>query len=349
MKQFLKKLSYTVLPLWLLCVGLTAYYHLQVKPFMSGDIGNLGMIPFALFYDRPVDPEKPDTLFLQIDSLEQLHTIRADVLVCGDSFTSGRGQGTMGYHNYLARQGFRVVSCSSKGMPFRNPFKTAARMMELGYIDSLNTGVLLIESVERSLIDRLAYYDISVAEIDEGQWYEPRIESLEDADSSWSLLQARNYASIKLGVEHPIRCVRLDAPFFSGSRPTDLFFYQDDLLLMSVDEKIGQQSMQGLSKLLTVARQKGVRLLLLVCPDKYDIYQHHIVDNPYPLKTVNEDFRRLAVDSLSIFFAKDVLLPHVDAGEIDLYYHDDTHWSYKSARYVADSLATVLQHLLQKQ
>ena len=343
MKQFLKKLSYTVLPLWLLCVGLTAYYHLMVKPYQGGDLGKLGMIPFESFYERPSDPEMPDTLFLQIDSPEQLHTLHADVLVCGDSFTSGRGQGAMGYHSYLARLGFRVVSCSSKGMPLRNPFKTAARMMELGYIDSLNTDVLLIESVERSLIDRLAYYDYYTAEIDEDQWYEPRIESPEDADSSWSLLQARNYASLRLGFERPVRCVKLDAPFFSGTCPADLYFYQDDLLLMSADDEIGRQAMQGLGKLLTVARQKGVRLLLLVCPDKYDIYQHHIVDNPYPPKTINEDFRRLAADSLPIFFAKDVLLPHVDAGEIDLYYHDDTHWSYKSARYVADSLATVLQ------
>ena len=188
MKAFLKKLSYTVLPLWLICVGMTAYYHLMVKPYINGDIGKLGMIPFASFYQRPVDTTMVDTFYVQIDALEQLPLMYSDVLVCGDSFTSGKGQGLMAYHNYLARMGFNVVSCSSKGMPLQNPFKTAVRLMERGYIDSLNTGVLIIETVERSLYDRLAFYDYFEAEIDKGDWYQPWDDQTNE-EASWSLLQ----------------------------------------------------------------------------------------------------------------------------------------------------------------
>ena len=197
MKAFLKKLSYTVLPLWLICVGMTAYYHLMVKPYINGDIGKLGMIPFASFYQRPVDTTMVDTFYVQIDALEQLPLMYSDVLVCGDSFTSGKGQGLMAYHNYLARMGFNVVSCSSKGMPLQNPFKTAVRLMERGYIDSLNTGVLIIETVERSLYDRLAFYDYFEADIDKGEWYQPWDDQTNE-EASWSLLQARNYVSLML-------------------------------------------------------------------------------------------------------------------------------------------------------
>ena len=46
MKKFLKKLSYTVLPVFLLLFGLTAYVTIYVLPKTTGDLGHLALIPF---------------------------------------------------------------------------------------------------------------------------------------------------------------------------------------------------------------------------------------------------------------------------------------------------------------
>ena len=52
MKKFLIKLSYTVLPLWIILVGTVLYISLYVSPRMSGDIGRVACIGLTIEIGR---------------------------------------------------------------------------------------------------------------------------------------------------------------------------------------------------------------------------------------------------------------------------------------------------------
>ena len=86
------------------------------------------------------------------------------------------------------------------------------------------------------------------------------------------------------------------------------------------------------------AKEKGVRLLVMIAADKYDIYQNHIVDNPFPVKTNNEDIERIIGRRTSLLLTKRCLLPFIDKEEKDIYMFNDTHWSYKASKIIADEL-----------
>ena len=76
----------------------------------------------------------------------------------------------------------------------------------------------------------------------------------------------------------------------------------------------------------------------MVATDKYDLYQNHIVDNPFPRKTVMEDIAKTLGESRDLLLTKGILLPMLDGGESDVYLFNDSHWSYKATEAVANEL-----------
>jgi hypothetical protein len=83
----------------------------------------------------------------------------------------------------------------------------------------------------------------------------------------------------------------------------------------------------------------------MIAVDKYDLYQTHIVDNPYPTKTVNEDIERILGKNANLFMTKECLLPLIEKEEKDVFRYTDTHWSYKASETIAEAL---YQHLITK-
>ena len=76
MRRFLIKISYTVLPLWIAWMGLMCYYNLVVLPNQHGDLGEVGRIPFKLFYERPAFHDFPKVLFEDVKAPEELKKSR---------------------------------------------------------------------------------------------------------------------------------------------------------------------------------------------------------------------------------------------------------------------------------
>lgn len=339
MKKFLIKLSYTVLPLWLVGVVAVMYHALVVYPNKQGDFGGLGKIPTRLYYEKPTDTMPPDTLFTLITELEDLKNVHADVLVCGDSFSR---QMPYGYVNYLAHAGWNVANFPEIG---GNPFQRAWDMMNLEYVDADNAPTLFVESVERHLVSRLLNIDFQNDTL-------PDINKLQSTPTNeWALLEAKNMLELrmkgfffektgKLPPNLPLLRLKLSEDLFSSTHATDLYVYIDDVTCgFSIEDSVKVRLKQNVDALFAKAHEKHINLLILVCPDRYDLYQEYIAQNPFPPKTVNEDFRRLMGDTPNIVIGKELLLPHLHAGEKDLYYWDDTHWSYKSAKIVADTLS----------
>lgn len=327
MKKFLIKLSYTVLPIWVVLVSLTCYLSLIVIPLASGDIGRLACIPFGHDYDKMLEKSMiKDTLFQTIYEPDEFLFLNTEVLTVGDSFSQ---QQNGGYQNYLSKNGLQVVNCFRR--LYDSPIQYAYNLLDKHVIDSTNTKVLVIEVVERDFETVIERFEKGKVEVIK-QYYESGISS-----NSWSLARTRDYLLYQIGWVTPIYKVKLDEDMFSSDHPRDLYFFREDIE-MGVSLINRDKLRQVVETLQQKAERQGVKLIWLIAADKYDLYQNHIVDNPYPAKTVNEDIEKALGKNPSLLIAKHYLLPRVEKGEKDIFLFNDTHWSYKSSQTIADEL-----------
>ena len=328
MKKFLLKLSYTVLPIWLILVAVTGYLSLYVIPQVSGDIGRLACIPFGLEYNKMLEKNmKKEIMFRTITQAEDLKSLHTDVLTIGDSFSQ---QQYDGYQNYLGEKGLDVVNCFWR--MYESPLQYAYNLLDKNVIDSTKVKILILELVEREFETRIERFDKNKIEVQRQYSEDTGVSS-----NSWSLSRARDYILYQVGWVTPIYKEKLDMDLFTSDKPRDLYFFRDDIE-MGVSIRNGEKVKQVYDILQEKAAEKGVRLIVMVAADKYDIYQNHIVDNPFPVKTNNEDIERIIGRSTSLLLTKRYLLPFIDKEEKDVYMFNDTHWSYKASKIIADEL-----------
>ncbi len=95
--------------------------------------------------------------------------------------------------------------------------------------------------------------------------------------------------------------------------------------------------------LLEKARQCHIRLIMMVAVNKYDLYQRHIVNNPWKANRVNDDLNRMFGQDTHWLLTDQCLEPLVEQGEKDLFLYNDTHWSYRAAKVVGDRLYEVIE------
>lgn len=335
MKKFLTKLSYTVLPLWLATMGLVAYFHLAVEPNIHGELGSLGKMPFA---PEVMNDTIAHKYYTDIEDERLLADTVVDVLTIGDSFSQ---QGLGSYENFLARDGLRVANFHMN----QNMFQTAYDMMNLGFVDSTHVKAIVVECVERYLVERatsLKMGNDAIAKSRIGRANAMGGDNGGDSGASrvnWSLLEAKNYLMLRLGHPEPVKHCTLNRQLFNGPRGKELYFYYEDLNRFHIGKEEQAVIAHNIALLNHKADSLGIAILYLVPPDKLDLYQDFIVDNPYPRKTVNEDLSRCFPTPERLLPGKDVLLPLVKSGEKDVYHLSSTHWSYASARRIAAAVA----------
>ncbi len=126
--------------------------------------------------------------------------------------------------------------------------------------------------------------------------------------------------------------VRLDRLLFSGDRGDTLLFLRKDIgNLKKNDAGAVRQFNENLNRLAALLRERGIELVFMPAPDKYTLYRPYIIDNPYPPSRFFELLRPLPKDYRFID-SEAILAAEIARGEKDLYYIDDTHWSWKASR-----------------
>ena len=336
MKKFLLKLSYTVLPVFLLLFGLVAYISLYITPRLAGDLGRLAYIPFGMEYDLMIeDREMKDTLFPTINSTEALKAIHANVLTVGDSFSQ---QGTGGYQNYLPGEDVTVANCNRR--LYDNPIQYAYNILDMGIVDSTNIDVMVVEVGERDVEYRIQNFSTTKVE-------KPDPPSDESKSNDWSILRARDFLMYRFGGKSPVYVVDLDMDFFESDNPRKLYFYNADILNgVSISDPVRTKIKEVYNLLTQMAKNRGIELILLIPVDKYDLYQTHIVNNPYPPKTYNEDILEIFGETPNILLCKYCLMPLIDKGEKDVFLYTNTHWTYKASEMVGIELSKRVKNFI---
>ena len=344
MKRFLIKLSYTMLPVFLLLFGLTAYLNLYIRPQATGDLGRLAFIIIGEDYGQRIEQhELKDTLFNKVRETEDLRNIHVNVLTIGDSFSQ---QEHAGYQNYMVQEGVTVANMRRD--LYDNPIQYAWNLLDAGVIDSTNIDVMVVEVGERDFSLRINSFSTDKVEVGEPDLPDEGGEENVWDIRQWSLLRTRDFLMYRYAGRNPVYEAELDRDFFTSNEPRRLYFYCADILNgLTIDVPVRPKIKEVFNLLTTKAHERGIAFFLMIPVDKYDIYQDFIVDNPYDHpKRVNEEVREILGDIPEVLLSKYSLQPLIDKGEKDVFLFDNSHWSYKASEVVGKELSRRIKVLL---
>lgn len=346
MKKFLTKLSYTVLPVFLLLFGLTAYLNLYIRPQATGDLGRLAFVLVGEDYGQRIEQnEMKEKLFKDVRETEDLKNIHVNVLTIGDSFSQ---QGHAGYQNYMPQEGLTVANMR-RGL-YDNPIQYAWNILDAGLVDSTNIDVMVVEVGERDLPLRIDNFSIDKVEVGEPDLPDDFEEENVYDIRQWSLLRTRDFLMYRYAGRNPVYDVELDRDFFDSNEPRRLYFYYADIIFgMNIEASIRPKIKEMFNLLTVKARERGLTFILLVPVDKYDLYQDYIVNNPYSHpKRINEEVRELLGDIPEVMLCKYTLQPLLESGEKDVFLFDNSHWSYKGSQAVGKELSRRVKLIMNK-
>ena len=109
------------------------------------------------------------------------------------------------------------------------------------------------------------------------------------------------------------------------------------------DDKNVSQANEVFNKINQLLEKKGIKLIVMIAPDKYDLYYPYIKNKPKgkePLffeKLEKEKKEYLYIPSYSI-------LSDMIKKEKDVYFYDDTHWTMKGAEAMSESIYNMIQN-----
>lgn len=278
-----------------------------------------------------------------------------DMITVGDSFSTGGGWGKNAYYqDYIAsNNNFTVVNFRSRidveRSGFFTPVNTLALLYNSGMLDRLKPRYVLLESVERYAPERLVYRfsfkdTEPLAKLEEEYATYKPIDLLEGGKSSF--INTGNakfiYYNIKdlfpvTRVSDSVYRLQLSRPMFSGPYGDRLYYYYDEYSnSINLNKDVIRLMNDNLNLIADKLAAKNIKLVFMPIVSKLNLY------GPLGLPPQNvsiffEELRKLP-KRYQVIDTKQILREAVERGEKDLFYADDTHWSWKASKQIFDSV-----------
>ena len=311
-----------------------------------GDLSRLGHLnlnykkynlPFSFYLDS-----------IYFDYLHNTKNLRYKVLNIGDSFSRQEIKGINGYTNYLAM----TDTISLLNHSTTNPVQRLKEILNSNVLDSIEVEYIILQSVERHFINRLIDVEllkkINYIELKEIDKKEHEIfkndnkiaKNYPGFFSKGTLFFSLNKIFNKdlKGIVYPSRT---KDNLFSLNRNT-LLFYHDDISNLEINNNLTliEKANEELNSIALKLKQKNIKLIVLISPDKYSFYYNDLLDNNYPEPILFDILDTLSKDYL-YFNSKKLLSEHKQTTK-DLYFFDDTHWSPLASKIITDKLREII-------
>ncbi len=232
----------------------------------------------------------------------------------------------------------------------KTQFETTIVLLNSGYLAKVRPRFLILELVERSLLhhelrSRNVDFQATMA-LDAVEHYYRDAKCI----SNYPKINFINTGNVKF-VRNTILYNFSDHAFNSSVHARDLtaslFSVKNDHRLLFLDEDVrniptaNKQAViklnDNLNVLANLLAKQGITLYFMPAPDKYNMYRDYIVDNPYPKSTFFELIRPLPKKYIFVD-TKAILSQAIIDGEKDIYYADDTHWSWKAVKKIVQNM-----------
>ena len=325
-----------------LCVWKIFTKDILTDNIKSGDYSRVGYITGSSYSSKP---EYHGTKS-HIESCDYKNE-PIDLITIGDSFSNSCGKKSLYYQDWIAsNRSLNVLNIQRlSGVDF---FETIVIMLNSGFLDELHPKAILLERVERHVIDSFSK-NINMEEMlpieDVRKDFEqiryinnlPLISFLNVGNFKFLLYSClRKFMDNALfskvymrDLDHSFFNVRNDRSLIWGYEDVEHLSRENDLSIKAVNDNLNTLA-EKLSK-------KGIKLYFMPVVDKYNLYSEFLVQNPYPSSYFFEKIRPLP-KKYQFIDTKMSLIPMVAKGEKDVYWADDSHWSWNAVEKILEDI-----------
>lgn len=318
---------------------------------ISGDLTRMGYLPHLIHL-------RINSLDLPKKHLEvaDYHGEKIDLITLGDSFSNGGAFGANRYYqDYFASRLDWTVLNMEQHPKSKNYMETAILLANSGFLKEHGVKYILIESTVRKTIDRFnsplklnftlskdeinSFYNFG--EVDRSNKAEelPEVHFINNGNFkyvAYSFLYHLSDRAFMSDTHH----MRLRKSFFSIGDGKDLLFYHKDIGPIVKQHtrsniQIINENFNSLAEFLEA--KHGVKLIFMPVVTKYDLYTPYIVGNTYPKDLFFEHLRKMPKKYMFID-TKEILSKELQRGVKDIFYCDDTHWSFRASNVISDTL-----------
>lgn len=365
MKKFILKTCLFSLPIAFLFF-FTLFFYASDK----GDLIRVGYIIDKGNYRSIFKNElKQPILFTKVSELNQNTPNKFRVLTIGDSFSEQFGYG---YKNYLAQNNTSVLHLDR--FLSGNPIQTAHGILNGDFLNNIKVDYIILQSVERDIVARAQKCKtdtiISLNSINQGvkeyntnlkeATIKNELEQLELKSffrNSIKKIKLDDFSANRL-IKFPLQNINYffdDNAYYSDTykvetkknlfsvKTNDLLFLCSDL--NGVKENNNHKGVSKLNEVLNSVskkcEQKGIKLIVLPSPDKYDFYFDAILEKQkYPRPLFFEHFEKMTKSYFYINTKK--VLKEKLKDKKDIYFYDDSHWTPYASRIIANELEKII-------
>lgn len=319
----------------------------------KGDLLKIGYIADLVDYDRKSIFQKEFSrkkFFTNFSELDFSKRQKFKTMVIGDSFSE---QGNFGFTNYLAESNAGPLLYLDRNL-HDNPLQALVGILNGDLLDSIHIDFIVVQSVERLIGARTEINQNTTITIDSLTKLKESLKSFVPKSSNTvdKLFSDRilKFVTLNVGFNFDDNAfysetyiVKTKDRLFSVDRNNLLFFFDDIRTIeenptLEIAENLNSQLNAVSAKLL----EKGIKLIVLISPDKFRIYYDEIIEKEkYPKPQFFEIFNGLPKNYE--FVKSDVLLKQAIKTKKDIYFYDDTHWSPFAAKLIAEELERVIE------
>ncbi len=312
-----------------------------------GDLARMGYLPELVKLDK--QGELPGGKHLEY---WEYTGQPVDIVTMGDSFSNGYGQNY--YQDYIVgRHGVTVLNLSEIFWypNLTNRFDPVVNLLNEGLFDRIKPRYLLIQNVERfgdylakdvgwkadgKAVDYLSF----LADRKEKSVARPAV-AKGFFNMTWLKYLANLVTYNFFGHDYKSVVFKSDLKqeLFTSDSKNELACLQEDLSWSQKETaRIAEKVNQNMNKLAALLAEKNIQLIYMPAVDKFDLYSDYLLDQVYTHSVFFEKLRTLPKDYILVD-TKEILAAEVAKGEKDIFWPDDTHWSWKASRAIAESLS----------
>jgi len=316
----------------------------------GGDLARLGFVAGVKKVRKTYDDLPSRHL-----EMRDYHGGAIDMITVGDSFSIGGGEGRNKYYqDYIATlNGMTVLNIPTYKfedmVSSAMPVSTLAALYHAGWLDRIKPRYVLVESIERYAIERLVNrFDLNVrVKQEELEQYYSTVRFGGSLNQDISFINEGNFKFLYYSLmyefsEHAFRRIvvktRLNKPMFTGKNGDLLLFHGDDVrqshFATRQNIRIANDNLNVLARML---QRIGITLIFMPVVDKLNLYRPFLKNDHYPRSIFFEEFRKLPREYIFID-TKAILTEAIEAGELDLFHQDDTHWTWKASQRIFSSV-----------
>ena len=278
-----------------------------------------------------------------------------ELVTMGDSFSQGGGSGY--YQDWLAASLEGEVLNLNEIFWYPNLLNRLDPVVNLlndGFFDQIKPRYLLVQNVERNsdllsgsvewnARDRATEYRTFLAE----RVNKSRVVSFEKKgflNSAGFKYFANKLIYVFMGHDYSNKVYLNDlkTEMFSGSAGGKIAYFHKDLeWSRKSTDAIAVKVNDNMNHLADLLREKGIDLIFLPVVDKYDLYREFMTENDSPEINFFETLRNLP-KKYHFIDSKQILLQELKRGEKDVYWQDETHWSWKASKAITENLVGII-------